>query len=173
MGVYQGKLVFWRNYLILVRKRPDIARSIDLVSVRCSPTLFFKYLMLNESLTLRIQLLGSWSHGGSPGEILILAKLLDFRMKNTLLQPGGFDLVSVGCSPTIFLKYLMLNKSIDFENSTPMVLESWGFTRGNFVFGEITSFQYENTLLQPGALTWFQQGFPICICRISHVKRVH
>ena len=58
-------------------------------------------------------------------------------MKNTLIA-RSIDLVSVRCSPTVFVEYLMLNKSIDFENSTVRVPESWGFIRGYFVFGEIT-----------------------------------
>ena len=72
------------------------------------------------------------------GEILFLAKLLDFSMKNTPLKPGAFDLVSVGCSPTVFVEYLILNKPTDFEKLNVRVLESGGFIRGNFGFSEIT-----------------------------------
>ena len=60
-------------------------------------------------------------------------------MKNTLIV-RSIDMVSVRCSPTVFVEYLMLNKSIDFENSTVRVLESWGFIRRNFVFNEFTRF---------------------------------
>ena len=59
----------------------------------------------------------------------------------------SIDMVSVGCSSTVFVEYLMLNESIDFEITTVRVLESWGFIRENFVFGEISRFYDENTLL--------------------------
>ena len=58
-------------------------------------------------------------------------------MNNNLIA-RSIDLVSVRFSPIVFIEYLMLNKSIDFENSTVRVLESWGFIKGNFDFGEIT-----------------------------------
>ena len=73
-------------------------------------------------------------------EILFSTKLLDLRMKSTPLYPEAFDLMSVEFSRTVFVEYLMINKSIDFKNLTVRVLESWGFNRGNFVFGKITWF---------------------------------
>ena len=82
---------------------------------------------------------------------MVLAKLLDFSVQNTPFQQEAFYMVSVGCSPNVFVDYLMLNKSIDFENLTVEVLGPWGFIRGNLVLAKLLDFSLKNTTLEPEA----------------------
>ena len=81
------------------------------------------------------RVLESW---GFTGEKFVFGENTLFSFKKHPVTASSIDLVSVGCFPTVFLEYLMLNKSIGFEDSTVRVLESRGFIRGNFIFGEIT-----------------------------------
>ena len=58
-------------------------------------------------------------------------------MRNTPLSPEAFYFISVGCSPTVYVDYLMLNKSIGFENFVVEVLGHCRFIRVNINFGDI------------------------------------
>ena len=94
--------------------------------------------MLNKSIDFEnttVRVLESW---GFIGEKIGFGENTLFYYKKHPVTARSIDLVSVRCSPTVFLEYLKLTKSIDFEDYTVRVLESWGFIGENFVFGEIT-----------------------------------
>ena len=109
-----------------------------MISIACFPTVYVEYLVLNKSIGFGNCIVEVLGQSGFIREMLISANLLDFNMQNTPLLLEAFHLISVGCSPTVYVDYLMLNKSIGYENFIVEVLGHCRFIRVNINFGEIT-----------------------------------